>query len=155
MISGVVNGVKIIMNKQTFVELEQEYQTTRNKLTQTLEKLAHFVSNVDTVYDHLFPQDEYINNNYDVNSVDKYEYHYLDKDYVVIGLIYKDAYDVICDYSSCHRYPLKWVEHAYNDTLDEIVEEIAQEILTQHKKEYERAYNEAKRMAIQFGIVKE
>jgi len=143
------------MNKQTFVKLEQEYQATRYKLTQTLEKLAHFVSNIDTEYDYLFPQDEYINNSYEVYSNEEYEYHHLDKDSVVVGLSYKDSWDEICDHDSCHRYPLKWVEHAYNDTLDEIIEEIAQEILIQHKREYERAYNEAKRVAVQFGIVKE
>lgn len=143
------------MNKQTFVEFEQEYQESRYKLTHTLEKLAHFVSNIDTTHDHLFPQDEGINNVYNIYGGETYAYHYIENDSVIVGLVYRDAYEEVCDHSSQHRYPLKWIEHAYNDTLDKIVEEIAQEILTQHKKEYERSYNEAKRMAIQFGIIKE
>ena len=50
------------------------------------------------------------------------------------------------------KYPLHWVEHAYNDTLEEIDNEIKSEILKSHYSEVNSAKRDAIFQAKAFGL---
>ena len=141
------------MNK-TFLELEKQYQSTANELFCTLEKLARYCDSF-SMKDDMFDDIEFLCNPFEYNTNESYFLHYIDGDKLHLSLEYKDSYDEICDSTSHMTYHLHWVEHAYNDTLDEIEDEVNSQILEYHHSENNRELKNAIHLAKHHNIISE
>lgn len=135
---------------ESFIELEKQYQKLSHELRHTLEKLAWHCSGFE------IEEVDYVINPYSVNHGEEYFDHHIvdDKNKVYVTLQYEDSCDDY-DTSSHVKFPLHWVEHAYNDTLEEIDAEIKSEILKFHYNEVNSSKRTAIFQAKEFGLITE
>lgn len=136
---------------KSFIELEKQYQKLSHELRHTLEKLAWYCSDFE------IKDEGDVYNPFELGYEEKYSSHWIDVEQEILHLHtdYVDSYDTICDSSSDNKYPLHWVEHAYNDTLEEIDAEIKSEILKFHYHGINQAKRDAVFQAIKFGLITE
>ena len=140
---------------KSFIELEKQYQKLSYELRHTLEKLAYYCSNFSNG-EIEFEGVEYINNPFELGYGEEYLSHWVvnEEDMLYANFKYEDPYDDY-DTNSHIKYPLHWVEHAYNNTLEEIDNEIKSEILKSHYTEVNIAKRDAIFQAKEFGLITE
>ena len=139
---------------KTFIELEEKYQSVSLELKTALEKLAYYCSdfsNGEVEFDGI----DYINNPFELGYDEKYSSHYVGDNKVFLTMEHKDPYERIGDTVSHNHYPLHWVEHAYNDTLDQIEDEVKSHILEYHYSENNRELKSAIHLAKHHKIISE
>lgn len=133
---------------KSFIEFEKQYQKLSYELRQTLEKLAWYCTEfeIEGVEDVINP--------YNLSYGEEYLSHWVvnEENMLYVNLRYEDPYDDY-DTDSHVRFPLHWVEHAYNDTLEEVDNEIKSEILKFHYDEVNSAKRNAIFQAKEFGLI--
>ena len=131
---------------KTFLELEKQWHSVSQELKTTLEKLAYYCSDLSNG-EVEFEGIDYVNNPFELGYDEEYASHcvILDEDKTSIHLVMEhlDPYESISDSNSHNCYPLHWVEHAYNDTLDQIEDEVKTHILEYHYSESNRELKSA------------
>ena len=135
---------------KSFIKLENQYQKLSYELRNTLEKLAWYCS------DFVIEEVEDVINIYHLSYGEEYLSHWVvnEENMLYANFKYEDPYDDY-DTNSHIKYPLHWVEHAYNNTLAEIDNEIKSEILKTHYAEVNSAKRNAIFQAKEFGLITE
>lgn len=139
---------------KTFLELEEQYRSGLQELKSTLEKLAYYCSDLSNGGVE-FEGIDCINSPFRIGYDESYFAHCIDGDRLHLNLEYKDGYDEACDSDSHMTYPLHWVEHAYNDTLNEIEDEVKSQILEHHYRESTRGLENAIHLAKHHNLISE